>query len=118
MFDILDLMNILYLLTFPIILLVFGILFTLGYPRERNRHFGFRTPITMRSERIWRYAHDTAAKPTLCSGIILTVVCAILLFLTKGRVAYWQATLIFIVSAVIFILIVQYVNRKIKDNFP
>ena len=110
--------NILYLLTFPVMLLVYGILFTLGYPKKRNRHFGFRNAITMRSERIWRYAHDTAAKPTLCSGIILTVVCAILLFLTKGRVAYWQATLIFVVSFVIFVLIVQYVNRKIKDNFP
>jgi len=111
-------LNILYMLVFPIMLLVFGILFSCGYPKERNSHFGFRTPITMRSPRIWRYAHDTAAKPTLYSGVILTIICTVLILLTKGRVTYLQASLVFAVSALVFVLIVLYVNRKIKDQFP
>ena len=110
--------NILYLLTFPVMLLVYGILFTLGYPKKRNRHFGFRNANTMRSERIWRYAHDTAAKPTLYAGIGMTVMCAAAIIVTKGRVPYWLATTVFAVSCILFILIVRYVNRKVREQFP
>ena len=111
-------MNIVYLLVFPIMLLVYGILFTLGYPKKRNRHFGFRNAITMRSERIWRYAHDTAAKPTLYAGIGMTAMCAAVIIVTKGRVPYWLATAVFVVSCILFVLIVRYVNRKVREQFP
>ena len=63
-------LNLIYCFEFPVLMLIFGILFSCGLPKKRNAVFGIRTRRSTRSAETWRYAHDLCGKLCLEIGSI------------------------------------------------
>ena len=55
----------------PIIMIVFGKLFSNNIPKEINTFFGYRTPISIKNRDIWFFAHNYCEKLWYIMGIIM-----------------------------------------------
>lgn len=103
--------------TFSLLILVFGILFMCGLPKHRNRYFGIRTTVTMKSEKAWRYAHDLSGKIFSVCGAILCAITAVLLFKKPGKYDFIAAVLLPVLDMTVILATITYVQDKIKNTF-
>lgn len=94
-----------------LIFLGISILFYIFQPKERNGIYGYRTPLSQKNDRNWKFANQTAAKWLLGLSLITLFVTGVTAYFTNYNA---QAVfLILLLSSFVFILFyVEYSLRK------
>lgn len=73
------------ILLLPIIMMLCGILMY-KCPMKRNHIIGYRTPITLKNDKIWKYANKLMGKIWLILGLgLLLVSCVIILLFSNVK---------------------------------
>ncbi len=113
-----QILTVVELLLFPLIMLIFGILFRCGIPRSRNRWFGIRSRTTMKSQEAWQYAHRVCAVPLILLGLLLMVAAVLLLIFCRDAAwLVWVSSAMAVITAAAALLCLQYAKRKIEKRF-
>ena len=60
-------------LMIPVIMIVFGKLFTKTAPKEINVVFGYRTDMSMKNKDTWKFAHQYCGRLWFVLGVIMSV---------------------------------------------
>lgn len=72
-------------LMIPLTMIGFGRYFMKNAPKEINAVFGYRTPMSMKNEDTWEFAHKYCGKIWYVCGLILLPVTVIFLLLVIGK---------------------------------
>lgn len=94
----------------PVLMLLVGVLMTKYPPKKKNRWYGYRTFLAMRSEEAFQFAQSFITPPVLWMGIISTIMSLVLVSLTIfNNPAHLEAvgwTLCIFYAATLFALII------------
>ena len=104
----------------PLILVVFGSVFSRRAPREINGLFGYRTPRSMRSRDAWEFAHHYSGRLMFRWGLVLlpVSVVALLPVLGQGEDAVGTVgTVICFAQLIPLFGIIAVTERALKRNF-
>ena len=72
-------------LLIPCIMIVFGMLFLRGVPRQINGFFGYRSGMSMKNQETWDFAHRYCGRLWVRSGWMLLPLSVIPLLFVLGR---------------------------------
>jgi uncharacterized membrane protein len=107
---------------FVISLLVGGIFSLAGFimlkfpPKSINHLYGYRTPLSMQSQKHWDYAQGIAAKKMIFLGLLLVGFAFISLLFEISEVVSILLPLILIISVSLYLF--MSVERALKKKFP
>ncbi|MBR4099569.1 MAG: SdpI family protein [Clostridia bacterium] len=107
-------------LLIPVIMLIFGKLFSKTAPKKINYIFGYRTSRSMKNEQTWEFAHRQLGKIWERFSIALLPISVLPLIFVIGRsedaIGTVGAIICFFQIAVIFVSIII-VETLLKRNF-
>lgn len=69
----------------PFTMIGFGKYFTQNAPKEINKVFGYRTPMSMKNKETWEFAHHYCGKLWLIIGCIMLVPSVIAMLFVIGK---------------------------------
>ena len=104
----------------PLIMIIFGKVFSKTAPKNINYLFGYRTNRSMKSQETWNFAHKVIGKIWWIWGIVILIVSVVVLILFVGadNDTIGNASCIIIFAQLIFLFItIFFVERKLKKNF-
>lgn len=104
----------------PLIMIIFGAVFSKRSPHKINYLFGYRTTRSMKNEKTWEFAHKKLGKIWKITGFIVLIVSVIpLLFLINAD----KDTIGSVGSAIVFVQLIPLiasifpVESALKKNF-
>lgn len=104
----------------PLIMIIFGKVFSKTAPKNINYLFGYRTNRSMKNQETWNFAHKVIGKIWWIWGIVILIVSVVVLILFVGadNDTIGNASYIIIFAQLIFLFItIFFVERKLKKNF-
>ena len=105
----------------PIILIVFGWLFTHGrYPKHPNGIYGYRTTRSMKNDEVWKFAQECWGRQSWRMGWVLFVLSLIMITVVYSLSSRKYDVYIGIwvpVQAILTLVTIIPVERALKDNF-
>ena len=104
----------------PLIMIIFGKVFSKTAPKNINYLFGYRTNRSMKNQETWNFAHKVIGKIWWIWGIVILIVSVVVLILFVGadNDTIGNASCIIIFAQLIFLFItIFFVERKLKKNF-
>ncbi len=104
----------------PLLMLVFGVWMLRRPPKEINGAFGYRTRMSMKNEKTWRFAHEKCGRIWTWTGAVLLVVSvalSILLWLKGGDALTRFTTSYSMAQVVVLVLTILPVERSLKKHF-
>ena len=107
-------------LLIPALVLVFGVWMLRRPPKEINGVFGYRTRMSMKNEKTWRFAHEKCGRIWTWTGAVLLVVSvalSILLWLKGGDALTRFTTSYSMAQVVVLVLTILPVERSLKKHF-
>ncbi len=106
------------ILLLPVVMILFGVLMY-KCPMKRNHIVGYRTSMTLKNDKIWKYANKLMGKIWLIIGLLLSLISAsvIILFnnsrnITSITSVYTGIQIIIMIIPIIFVEI--HLNIKFK----
>ena len=104
----------------PVIMLIFGIIFSKTSPKEINYLFGYRTSRSMKNEETWKFAHCLLGKIwTRCGLVTLVFSFVPMLFIfgkSKDTIGNIGLAITFAQLLLLLLTIVP-VEKALKENF-
>ncbi|WP_302826238.1 SdpI family protein [Anaerofustis stercorihominis] len=107
-------------LLLPIIMIIFGKLFTKNIPKTINMAFGYRTSMSMKNEDTWTYAHKLFGDIWYKLGIVLLVLSIIASIFTIGKSDDFLGNVTIVnesIQLIVLITPIFYVEKKLKETF-
>lgn len=107
-------------LVIPVILLVFGRLFTKESPGKINKIYGYRTKRSMANDKTWEFAHKYSGRIMLALGLGLLAVSWLPLVFVFGKensVVGLTGVLVMIPQVLSISLVIIFTERALKKNF-
>ena len=104
----------------PLVMLVFGIIFSKVAPKNINILFGYRTERSMKNEDTWQFAHKHIGRTWTIVGIPMLVVSviAMVLAMRAGETAMTAAaTMLSIVQIVVLVAAIFPTERALENTF-
>ena len=97
----------------PLVLIIVGLYYTKCPPNKIYTDFGYKTPLTLKNEDIWAFAHQCCGKAWIKLGLIMMVLSIAIMFIP--RAISENAMSIFSVSLFVLQCIAVYISiRRIK----
>lgn len=107
-------------LLLPIVMTVFGILFSRSAPKRINVAFGYRTAMSMKNRETWDFAHKLFGKLCIIFGVSLIPVIAVLMLCVihggDGTVAAVGLSALAVELGLLFLLVIL-TERSLKHSF-
>lgn len=72
-------------LLIPVMMIVFGLIFTKNPPQEINWAYGYRTSMSMKNQDTWDFAHNFVGKIWFQWGIGVLVISLVIMLLVIGK---------------------------------
>ena len=107
-------------LLIPVVMIVFGRMFMKSAPKGINGLFGYRTPMSMKNEDTWEFAHSYVGKLWFYGGIILLVITIIIMsaLVKKDAESLGNYDVMLVIAQVICLAIPVFPTEKaLKKNF-
>jgi len=107
-------------LLIPFTMIGFGKYFSESAPKEINKVFGYRTPMSMKNKETWEFAHHYCGKLWLIMGCIMLVPSVIAMLFVIGKDENSVGTfggvlcgiqIVFLIASIFF------TERALKNNF-
>lgn len=99
----------------PILMLIFFLVYFFFPPKKINRWYGYRTPYSMKNQKIWDYANKIAAKYLLIFAILLCLFNGILqLYLKNEKLAKALSTGAILLGLALTVILVEIKIRRFK----
>ncbi|MBQ2729242.1 MAG: SdpI family protein [Clostridia bacterium] len=109
-----------FILLIPLLMIIFGLVFRKCPPKEVNYIYGYRTPLSTKSQETWDFAHKYMGRLWLLFGIIILIPSIIGMVLVIGldedTVGYTGMVITLIQLFVMMIPIIP-TERALKKNF-
>ncbi|MBU3136418.1 SdpI family protein [Clostridium gasigenes] len=103
-------------LLIPLTMLIISIMFKYQPPEKVNSFYGYRTTRSKSSQEAWDYAHSLSGKAFGIVGIMLFILIIIIKLIVPIQPEY-LSLIILILSTIILILPIPYVEGKLKSKF-
>lgn len=104
----------------PLIMLIFGGLFSKKAPKKINPWFGYRTNRSMKNIDTWRYAHYYIGKIWFNLGFLVLVLSSIIMAILynqdKGVIGFYSL-LIISVQVILMIIPIYYTEKELAKTF-
>ncbi|EJO5349150.1 SdpI family protein [Clostridium botulinum] len=107
-------------LLIPFTMIGFGKYFIKNAPKEINRVFGYRTPMSMKNKDTWEFAHNHCGKIWFNIGRIMLVISAMVMLFLIGRDKSVVANFGGILCGIQLVFLVGSIfptERALKKNF-
>lgn len=69
-------------LLIPVTMVVFGLCFIKKAPKEINKHYGYRTAMSVKNKDTWQFAHNYCGEIWLKWGLLLLSASVVLMIIT------------------------------------
>ena len=73
----------------PLTMIIIGVIFYNRAPKNINFIFGYRTDLSMKNEKTWKFAHHLLGKIWMITGSILLPIMCIPIFCNKSQCGYY-----------------------------
>lgn len=107
-------------LLIPVIMLIFGTVFSKTAPKDINYIFGYRTARSMKNEDTWKFAHCLLGKIWKRCGLVTLVfsVVPMLFVFGKSKDTIGNVGLVIIYAQLLLLLLtIVPVEKALKENF-
>jgi uncharacterized membrane protein len=100
----------------PATMIGFGLLWKKHPPKDVNTIYGYRTPMSMKNDETWRFAHQYHAKIWLWIGLIVLVLSMIFAYVFRGN---YEVSYLWIISIQTFIMLLSLIptEKALKKKF-
>ena len=107
-------------LLIPIIMLVFGAIFSKKAPKSINHIYGYRTPRSMKNQNTWEFANMYCGRLWLKMGIFMLLISLVVVIVSLKRgekVVLCCTSILIALQTIIVILSIFPVERALKEKF-
>ena len=104
----------------PLTMIIIGIIFYNRAPKNINFIFGYRTDLSMKNEKTWKFAHHLLGKIWMITGsILLPIMCIPMFFVIKASAGTIGILGAILASISIFPLVLSIgpVEKALEKNF-
>lgn len=96
----------------------FGFLFVKKPPKEINSVLGYRTPMSTKNKDTWDFAHKYSGRVWIRSGIIITILSAVIIFALQNFKNYNQIMLmLFYAQIATLLLVIPLTESALRKTF-